>query len=112
VCGVVESLKSSSGQADYIDLGGDETEDGPVFDRGDAEFGTQRGDKIKRAALWLEMMLSENGPMSSTELYEAAAAEEPPISKTSIFEVSKRMKVRKANPDGEFKAGQSQIWSM
>jgi S-DNA-T family DNA segregation ATPase FtsK/SpoIIIE len=116
VNGVVESLKSNSGDADYIDLGGgSDEEDSPVFDRGesgDAEFGTQRGDKIKRAALWLEMMLSENGPMSSTELYEAAAAEEPPISKTSIFEVSKRMKVRKANPDGGFKAGQSQIWSM
>jgi hypothetical protein len=93
-------------------------EDSPVFDRGEvgeayrAEVGTQRGDKAKQAALWLEMTLSERGQAPATELYEAAAKEDPPISKTSLFEASKKMKVRKTNPDGEFKTGQSQIWSL
>jgi hypothetical protein len=128
------------GEPDYVDFGTSEVksnadescqegmdefdaegDDATVFGRGAIcereavpDFGTQRGDKKKRACQWLGAMLRENGTMPSSLLTELASKEEPPIAATTLFEASRVLNVQKTNPspDGKYKVGQSQLWSL
>lgn len=125
---IIASVKEKYGTADFgddVDFVSDDESSPNVFDTtpmggGDREavkqpdFGSQRGDKKKRAVQWLDGMLKENGPTPSSLLYELASQQEPPIAATTLFEASKELDVQKTNPspDGKYKVGQSQLWSL
>jgi S-DNA-T family DNA segregation ATPase FtsK/SpoIIIE len=110
----VSIVKEKWGEAQFEEC---ESEDAPVFDgtgMGEREQGTRRGDQINRAKDWLRQMLSENGPMLSSLLYELASREEPSIAATTLLDASKRLNVVKTNPteDGKFKVGKAQLWGL
>jgi DNA segregation ATPase FtsK/SpoIIIE-like protein len=124
VCGVVESLKSNSGEADYIDLGGDENdeEDGPVFDQGGiaerADVGARRGDKMDYAALWIKSTLAEAGRTLAKDMSIIAASEEPPIARSTLFKAADRLadqgvlKKIPAGDKGNWTVGDGHYWEL